>query len=510
MLALPLVAVVVGLFGMTPASGTASRSAASTAAAGETPLDPGLAKLQRLAAGAPAPTTRSSKAAPSGGVHAAATPSSTTVADPANDATSTVGAAPSLLARADIADPTNPSSGTNAASINVGAQSIRLSVKIPQTTNPTTDFVWRAEKGHTGITWALSVGPTIPSGNIDFLANITADKDGHLIGGVFTPVAGHNPAVNCYANASWDGAATFSISFSSACIGSPANLQFYAEAVYDTSLGSDTNPSVNQPHDFAPNVTLTPESPQFSAVVSPGTAATPDAGGYVADRFGEIRPFGITGTPPGRQLSNFFPVDIVRGFAMFPDGGHGFVLDGRGGLWGAALGQNQLPIGPIGNAYWTWDIARGVAIMPNGAGGLVVDGLGGLHWFSIGASHPAPAINGGPYWPNWDIARGVVILPDASGGFVLDAWGALHPFGLGSSLAPSHTPTGGPYWKGWYIARGVTLLPDGSAGYVGDDWGVRHPFSLTGPAPATSGGPYWPNQSVARGPSVVWGALPLP
>jgi hypothetical protein len=426
------------------------------------------------------------------------------VSDPPGDAAGGTGLTftAQQLARADFAD------ATNTAGIRVGSRSIRVSAKIPQTSNPSTDAVWR--EGDTGITWAFSVGTAVPSGNIDYLANITADIDGHLLGGVFNnPASPQTPKLLCYANASYDGMGTFSLSFPSACIGDPGTLQFYAQSVYDTTLGNDDDPQAHQPHDYA--IGGPPAGPTFSAVVSPDTATTPVAGGLAADKFGAVRPFTIgTKTAPPPRLSTYWLFDAARDFAAFPDGGHGYVLDGRGGLWGAALGQNGLPIGPIGNAYWDWDIARGVAVMPNGGGGFVLDGWGGLHWFSIGDVHPALAVNGGPYWPGWDVARGVTILPDGSGGYVLDAWGGMHPFGIGSSPAPSATPTNGPYWPGWFITRGVTVLPDGSAGYIGDAWGGRHPFNLTGTPPATSGGPFAPGQDKARGLAAVWGELPLP
>jgi hypothetical protein len=498
--ALPLVAAVVALLGLSPAGGSTTTRAAGvpTVPGSATPQDPGLAKLQRLATGArataPAPSRHS------GGVRAAANPTSTVVSDLPGDVAPTTFAS-NLRDRADLADT------TNAAGINVGAGSIRLSAKIPLTANPTTDASWTG--GDTGITWALSVGPVIPSANIDFLANIAADKEGHMLGGVFTsPPAPQKPKVICYADGAWDGTSTFSISFPSACIGNALNIQFYAQAVYDTTLGHDLDPQTNQPHDWA--MGGPPQGPQFSAIVSPGTTPTPIAGGIEADKFGGVQPFTVGGnTPPPPRVSTFWNFDIVRGFAAFPDGGHGYVLDGRGGLWGAALGQNALPIGPIGNAYWTWDIARGVAVTPDGAGGFVVDGYGGLHWFSIGSEHPAPAVHGGPYWVGWDVARGVVILPDGSGGYVLDAFGALHPFGLGSHPAPSATASGTPYWLGWYIARGVTVVPDGTGGYIGDAWGGRHQFSFGGTPPPTVG-PYLPGQDKFRGLSVVTGALPLP
>jgi hypothetical protein len=494
--ALPLAAVVVALLGLSPAGGTTRSVAAPPPAP---PLDAGLAKLQRLATGLPTPARSSVHR--SGGVHAAANPATTTVSDPAGDVVP-ITFASNLRDRADLADP------TNAAGIRVGAGSIRLSAKIPLTANPTTDISWTG--GDTGITWALSVGPVIPSGNVDFLANIGADKKGHIIGGVFAnPAPGQKPPLICYANAAWDSATTFSISFPSACIGNPVNIQFYAQAVYDTTVGHDPNPQMNQPHDYAPGP---PSGPQFSGVVSPDTTPTPVAGGLVADRLGGVRPFTIgSSTPPPPVQSTFWSFDIARDLAMFPDGAHGFVLDGRGGLWGVALGQNYLPVAPIGNAYWNYDIARGVAVMPDGTGGFVADAWGGLHWFSIGAPHPAPAVNGGSYWPGWDIVRGVTIRPDGTGGYVLDAWGILHPFGLRSTPELSvPMPTGIPNWKPWYIARGVTVLPDGTGGYIGDAWGGRQPFSFGGTPPPTIGGPYSPGQDMARGASALWGALPLP
>jgi hypothetical protein len=498
--ALPLAAVVVALLGLSPAGGTTRSVAAPPPAP---PLDAGLAKLQRLATGLPTPARSSVRRT---GVHAAANPATTTVSDPPNDAAGGTGLTftATELARADLADP------TNAAGIRVGAGSVTLSAKIPLTANPTTDISWL--NGDTGITWALSVWKAAPTGNINYLANIGSDKLGHMIGGVFAnPAPGLKPPLLCYANAAWDRVSTFSLSFSSACIGvdNTWNIQFYAQAVYDTTLGNDSNPQMNQPHDYAPGGP--PAGPSFSGVVSPDTTPTPIAGGLAADKFGAVRPFTIGSSTSPPTQSTYWNFDIARDLAMFPDGAHGFVLDGRGGLWGVALGQNFLPVAPIGNAYWTTDIARGVAVMPDGTGGFVADGWGGLHWFSIGAPHSAPAVNGGSYWQGWDIVRGVTILPDSSGGFVLDAWGGLHPFGLGSSPAPSVMPSpGGPYWKPWYVARGVTVLPDRSGGYIGDAWGVHHPFSLGGTPPPTSGGPYWPNQDMARGASVLWGALPLP
>lgn len=495
----------VALLAVVPASDATTRAVTVAPAPSSASADPGLAKLQRLATGARAAAPRPSSARRAN-VQAAANPATLTVTDPTGDVQPFPNTfAQNLLDRADLAD--TPTGANNAAGITVGATSITLSARIPKTANPTTDASWRT--GDTGITWALSVGPTNPSGNIDFLANIAADKQGNMIGGVFTaPPAGVTPKVICYANAAWDGAATFSVSFPAACIQSPSNIQFYAQSVYDTTLGHDPNPQTDQPHDYAPGLT----SPIFSGVVSPDTTQTPVAGGLIADKFGGVHPFAIGGgTPPLPRLSTLWPFDIVRGFAAFPDGGHGYVLDGRGGLFGVALGQNGLPVGPIGNAYWTWDIARGVAIMPDGTGGLVVDGWGGLHWFSIGEVHPAPAINSTVYWQGWDVARGVAILPDGTGGYVMDAWGGLHPFGLGSHTAPTPPPpTGGPYWKPWFIARGVTVLPDGSGGYIGDAWGVRHPFNLAGTPTATAGGPYDPGQDKERGPSVVWGTLPAP
>ena len=490
-LAITATAAVVALTGLSPAGGTTPRAATVTA-------------------------TRSAA------IHAAANPATITVSDPTGDVqppdpipplppTFT----PAQRTPADLADTTTPTPRP-AAGIRVGMGTIRLSAQIPLSTDPTTDPVWMT--GRTGITWALTVGPTtaVPplpvSGNNDFLASLAGDPFGHLQGSVYS--GGMNPQFICYANAAYDGAGGFSLSFPSKCIRDPINIAFYAHTVYDTSRGTDPNPATNQPHDYAPNVSTDPTQPQYSGVVSPDMTPTPDRGGLVNDRSGGVHPFTIgSNTPPRPTVSAYWPNrDVYRDFTMFPDGAHGYALDARGGLWGVALGQNQLPVRAVKNAYWNINIARGVAVMPDGTGGFVADAWGGLHWFSIGVEHTAPTVNpGASYWPGWDIVRGVTILPDGSGGYVLDAWGGLHPFGLSPGGPTPPAPTGGPYWMGWYIAQGVTVLPDGTGGYIADAWGVRHPFSLgSTPPPPTSGGAYWPGQNIARGLAAVWGELPLP
>lgn len=216
--------------------------------------------------------------------------------------------------------------------------------------------------------------------------------------------------------------------------------------------------------------------------------AVVQGGGWVADAWGGVHPFGIA---PVVSVSGYWPGwDIVRGLAMNPDGsGSGYVLDGFGGLHPVGGAR-----GGVSGGYWRgWDIARAVVLTrtstKNAPAGYVLDGFGGVHPFGTA---PPVAVTG--YWPGWDIVRGFAVDPDGSGGYVLDGWGGLHRFGA------TPAAVGGPYWRGWDIARGVAMVQSPAhAGYVLDGFGGVHPF---GGAPAVVATRYW-GADVARAISIA-------
>jgi hypothetical protein len=373
-------------------------------------------------------------------------------------------------------------------SARVRAGRVRFGLQLPTTPDPRVDDSWQ-----NGATFAAWVVDTNADDQPDYDVFVLAFPADRFVAGVITD---DGTTYLCNGNASYVAARhTFSATVPLRCIGSPTSIAFQGGSQYDTSPFDDVFDVIQ---DFAPD--------NLPLVVAADPATAVLGGGVLTDSFGNLRTFATAGTAP-TAASSFFATDIVRGLAIGPDGGTGYLLDGFGGLHPLGVAQNGPAVRTVGGPYWPgWDIARGVSIAASGRGGYLLDAYGGLHQFAIGDVRALPAVVGGPYWPGWDITRGVALLPDGRGGFVLDGFGGLHWFSLGTAR-PAPTIVGAPYWNGWDIARGITITPDGTAGYITDGVGALHPFGIGGATslPAAGTGPF-----AARGVGVFPTALKLP
>lgn len=324
----------------------------------------------------------------------------------------------------------------NSDLVNVGARldagQVRLSATASQPAFITTPN-WTG--GATFVAWTLD---TNGDGARDYDAYLFFDDYGAI-----AQVAPHTgssygcDAAGSYSTTTW----TFSVVFSSRCIGAPSSFTFRGYFQYDPDGDAD-NP-FNGWWDWGPDKAAIP--------VTRGTGSAVTPGGYLIDGNGRFRSFSVTGAVPPVYWADDFPADIARGVAVTPDGGHLYTVDGFGGLHAGGIGANSATGRPLGGPYWPgWDIARGVAVMPNGRGGFVVDGFGGLHRFSIGGSRTPPSVQGAAYFAGRDIARGVTVSPDGRGGYVADLAGGLHPFGIGGAATL-------PGWTNGGATRGVAL-----------------------------------------------------
>jgi hypothetical protein len=441
----------------------------------EHPAAPGgdtLARVRELFAARPdlrarlARTTARATSAPvtaKGGVSASATTLS--VADPGGDSAS----------RSDI----------RAVGARLTTTSLRLSIRVPGASNPSSDPKWVGP--NTGALWAIDSGG---DGSVERLAVIFPDGLGGLIGFVVGNTT--NPNLLCAGNATFENGGNVSIQIPSACVGSPSQITFGAEFDYDYRASAPTH------RDFAP------DGDAMAGPITAATTAPSVGGGELLGSGGGVYGITVNGPPPGTVWTEYGSIATPRNIAVTPDGGHGYVLAGSGRLFGISFGRNDLPPRVVGAKSWPGqNVARAVAIRPNGGSGLVADGFGNLYPFSIGSRKAAPTLVGVPKWPGVDVVRGIAVMPNGKGGFTLDAFGGLHWFSIGSS-SPAPTIIGAASFPGSDMARGVSILPDGTGGFVVDRNGGMHFFSIgtARTAPNVSGNTGFPTD-VFRGVGIL-------